>query len=104
MPGLLRATSQYPTGQRGGHKPPKGLHNSPLPLRHRDMREIDMLNRRQRSGGFSLIKLLIAIAIAIILIIIMIAVPTIAVPRYGNTQKYMRETAAVAAIQTIHKV
>jgi len=68
------------------------------------MREIDMLNRRQRSGGFSLIKLLIAIAIAIILIIIMIAVPTIAVPRYGNTQKYMRETAAVAAILTIHKM
>ena len=56
-----------------------------------------MLNRRRRSRGFSLIELLIVIAIILIII-------TIAVPKYNNTQKYMRETAAVAAIQTIHKM
>jgi type IV pilus assembly protein PilA len=56
-----------------------------------------MLNRRRRSRGFSLIELLIVIAIILIII-------TIAVPKYANTQKYMRETAAVAAIQTIHKM
>src|SRR5262245_59090268 len=57
-----------------------------------------MSNRRQRlSRGFSLIELLIVIAIILIII-------TIAVPKYNRTQMYMRETAAVAAIQTIHKM
>jgi type IV pilus assembly protein PilA len=56
-----------------------------------------MLNRRRRSRGFSLIELLIVIAIILIII-------TIAVPKYNRTQMYMRETAAVAAIQTIHKM
>lgn len=56
-----------------------------------------MLNsRRRRNRGFSLIELLIVIAIILIII-------TIAVPKYNRTQMYMRETAAVAAIQTIHK-
>jgi type IV pilus assembly protein PilA len=55
-----------------------------------------MFNRR-RQKGFSLIELLIVIAIILIII-------TIAVPKYNRTQMYMRETAAVAAIQTIHKV
>ena len=56
-----------------------------------------MLNRRRRSRGFSLIELLIVIAIILIII-------TIAVPKYNNTQRFMRETAAIAAIQTIHKM
>src|SRR4051812_26853862 len=56
-----------------------------------------MSNRRHRSRGFSLIELLIVIAIILIII-------TIAVPKYNRTQMYMRETAAVAAIQTIHKM
>ena len=55
-----------------------------------------MSNRRRRQG-FSLIELLIVIAIILIII-------TIAVPKYNRTQMYMRETAAVAAIQTIHKM
>ena len=57
-----------------------------------------MLNRRRRNRqGFSLIELLIVIAIILIII-------TIAVPKYNRTQMYMRETAATAAIQTIHKM
>jgi prepilin-type N-terminal cleavage/methylation domain-containing protein len=56
-----------------------------------------MSNRRQRSRGFSLIELLIVIAIILIII-------TIAVPKYNQTQMYMRETAAVKAIQTIHQM
>jgi len=56
-----------------------------------------MPNRRQRRRGFSLIELLIVIAIILIII-------TIAVPKYNQTQMYMRETAAVKAIQTIHQV
>ena len=56
-----------------------------------------MSNRRQRSRGFSLIELLIVIAIILIII-------TIAVPKYNRTQMYMRETAAVKAIQTIHQM
>ncbi len=56
-----------------------------------------MLNRRQRRRGFSLIELLIVIAIILIII-------TIAVPKYNRTQMYMRETAAVKAIQTIHQM
>ncbi|HYW46047.1 MAG TPA: prepilin-type N-terminal cleavage/methylation domain-containing protein [Bryobacteraceae bacterium] len=55
-----------------------------------------MFNRRQRRG-FSLIELLIVIAIILIII-------TIAVPKYNRTQMYMRETAAIKAIQTIHQV
>ena len=56
-----------------------------------------MTNRRQRRRGFSLIELLIVIAIILIII-------TIAVPKYNRTQMYMRETAAVKAIQTIHQM
>jgi len=56
-----------------------------------------MPNRRQRRRGFSLIELLIVIAIILIII-------TIAVPKYNQTQMYMRETAAVKAIQTIHQM
>jgi prepilin-type N-terminal cleavage/methylation domain-containing protein len=61
-------------------------------------KEISMFsrNRRQRRG-FSLIELLIVIAIILIII-------TIAVPKYNRTQMYMRETAAIKAIQTIHTV
>src|SRR6266516_4728410 len=54
-----------------------------------------MLNHRQRSGGFSLTESLIAIAIATI---------TVGCMEVGTTEKYSRETAAVAAIQTIHTV
>ncbi len=56
-----------------------------------------MSNRRLRLRGFSLIELLIVIAIILIII-------TIAVPKYNQTQMYMRETAAVKAIQTIHQM
>ncbi len=56
-----------------------------------------MFNRRARRRGFSLIELLIVIAIILIII-------TIAVPKYNRTQMYMRETAAVKAIQTIHQM
>ena len=55
-----------------------------------------MLTRRQRRG-FSLIELLIVIAIILIII-------TIAVPKYQKTQMFVRETAAVKAIQTIHQM
>ena len=55
-----------------------------------------MLNRRQRQRrGFSLIELLIVIAIILVII-------TIAVPKYQKTQIFVRETAAMKAIQTIH--
>ena len=54
-----------------------------------------VIQRRRR--GFSLMELLIVISI--ILIIIMIAVP-----KYNRAQMYMRETAAVKAIQTIHQM
>jgi len=60
-----------------------------------------MLNRRlarARSGrGFSLIELLIVIAIILIII-------TMAVPKYQQTMRFTRETAAVKAIQTIHQM
>jgi type IV pilus assembly protein PilA len=56
-----------------------------------------MLNRRTRRQGFSLIELLIVIAIILIII-------TIAVPKYNKTQMFMKETAAIKAIQTIHQV
>jgi len=55
-----------------------------------------MLNRRNRRG-FSLIELLIVIAIILIII-------TIAVPKYQKTQMFMKETAAIKAIQTIHQM
>jgi type IV pilus assembly protein PilA len=55
-----------------------------------------MLNRKQ-SRGFSLIELLIVIAIILIII-------TIAVPKYAKTQMFMKETAAISAIQTLHKM
>jgi type IV pilus assembly protein PilA len=55
-----------------------------------------MFNRSQRRG-FSLIELLIVIAIILIII-------TIAVPKYNRTQMYMRETAAIKAVQTIHQM
>ena len=53
-----------------------------------------MLARRKRRG-FSLIELLIVIAIILIII-------TIAVPKFNQVQRHMRETAALKAIQTIH--
>jgi type IV pilus assembly protein PilA len=56
-----------------------------------------MFNRRQRRRGFSLIELLIVIAIILIII-------TIAVPKYNRTQMYVRETAAINAIKTIHSM
>ena len=56
-----------------------------------------MLKRRAARRGFSLIELLIVIAIILIII-------TIAVPKYNRTQMYMRETAAVKAIQTLHQM
>jgi type IV pilus assembly protein PilA len=55
-----------------------------------------MLKRRQ-SRGFSLIELLIVIAIILIII-------TIAVPKYQKTQMFMKETAAIKAVQTIHQM
>ena len=60
-----------------------------------------MLNRRLARGrssrGFSLIELLIVIAIILIII-------TMAVPKYQQTMRFTRETAAVKAIQTIHQM
>ncbi len=55
------------------------------------------MRKRRLSRGFSLIELLIVIAIILIII-------TIAVPKYNRTQMYMRETAAIKAIQTIHQM
>jgi type IV pilus assembly protein PilA len=55
------------------------------------------LSRRNSRRGFSLIELLIVIAIIIIII-------TMAVPKYNSAQRYVRETAALNSIQTIHKV
>jgi type IV pilus assembly protein PilA len=53
--------------------------------------------KRRRNRGFSLIELLIVITIILIII-------TIAVPKYQKTQIFMRETAAIKAIQTIHQM
>ena len=53
--------------------------------------------KRRRRRGFSLIELLIVIAI--ILVIIMMAVP-----KYRTAQIFVRETAAMKAIQTLHTV
>jgi type IV pilus assembly protein PilA len=52
---------------------------------------------RNASRGFSLIELLIVIAIILIII-------TIAVPKYQQTMRFTRETAAIAAIKTIHQM
>jgi type IV pilus assembly protein PilA len=49
----------------------------------------------RRNQGFSLIELLIVISIILIII-------TIAVPKYQQTMRFTRETAAIKAIQTIH--
>src|SRR5437764_12080265 len=56
-----------------------------------------MFNSRRRSGGFSLIELLIVIAIILIIL-------TIAVPKYQTAQMHSRETSALGAIKTIHTV
>ena len=58
-----------------------------------------MFTRRRlnSSRGFSLIELLIVIAIILIII-------TIAVPKYQQTMRFTRETAAIAAIKTIHQM
>jgi prepilin-type N-terminal cleavage/methylation domain-containing protein len=55
------------------------------------------LRRTKNRRGFSLIELLIVIAIIIIII-------TMAVPKYNSAQRYVRETAALNSIQTIHKM
>jgi prepilin-type N-terminal cleavage/methylation domain-containing protein len=56
-----------------------------------------MFDPRRSHRGFSLIELLIVIAIILIII-------TIAVPKYQKTQMFVRETAAIRAIQTLHQV
>lgn len=55
-----------------------------------------MSNTQRRRRGFSLIELLIVITIILIII-------TIAVPKYQKIQMFSRETAAIAAIKTIHQ-
>src|SRR5262252_3889601 len=54
-----------------------------------------MFNLQRRRRGFSLIELLIVIAIILIII-------TIALPRLSRARMYSQETAAIAAIRTIH--
>lgn len=54
-------------------------------------------NQRRLRRGFSLMEMLIVVTIIVILL-------TLAIPKYKRTQMYARETAAVAAIQVIHKV
>src|SRR5258707_11522902 len=54
-----------------------------------------MFNLLRRRRGFSLIELLIVIAIILIII-------TIALPRLSRARMYSQETAAIAAIRTIH--
>ncbi len=50
---------------------------------------------RKNSRGFSLIELLIVIAIILIII-------TIALPKLNKARMYAQETAAIAAIRTLH--
>jgi type IV pilus assembly protein PilA len=57
----------------------------------------DRNRNRISRRGFSLIELLIVIAIIIIII-------TMAVPKYNKAQMYVRETAALNSIQTVHKM
>jgi prepilin-type N-terminal cleavage/methylation domain-containing protein len=52
--------------------------------------------KRNRRRGFSLIELLIVIAIILIII-------TIALPKLSRARMYTTETAAIAAIRTIHE-
>ena len=54
-----------------------------------------MFNLLRRRRGFSLIELLIVIAIILIII-------TIALPRLSRARMYSQETAAIAALRTIH--
>lgn len=59
-----------------------------------------MFSRRSQRGarrGFSLIELLIVMAIILIII-------TMAVPQYNKVMMHTRETAALEAIGTIHKM
>ena len=53
------------------------------------------MSKRTGRRGFSLIELLIVIAIILVIV-------TIAVPKYQRAQIFVRETAALKAIQTIH--
>ncbi len=54
-----------------------------------------MFDLRRRRRGFSLIELLIVIAIILIII-------TIALPKLTRARMYSQETAAIAAIRTLH--
>ncbi len=55
----------------------------------------DRLRRARRSGGFSLIELLIVIAIILIIL-------AVAVPKLANARKFAQEMAAQKAISTLH--
>ena len=54
-----------------------------------------MERKRSQQRGFTLMELLIVIAIILIII-------TIALPKFTAAQRFARETAAMAAIRTIH--
>jgi len=54
-----------------------------------------MISDRKQRRGFSLIELLIVIAIILIII-------TIALPKFNRASMYAKETAAIAAIKTLH--
>ena len=51
--------------------------------------------KRRRTGGFSLIELLIVIAIILIIL-------AVALPKLANARKFAQEMAAVKAVSTIH--